>query len=521
MKNRLRPLLAGAGPFLAVFAAVVLLDLLLQKGARSQLEEYFDNPFLDALNILGVMLKWGLLLSAPALLLGRKARLLYLPLWCWFVFLETVECVARIWYGMTLDGDWLMIVLTSSAAEMREFWGQFGVGSVLVLLCGALMVLALGGFFFLRVRYPPRSKASVLLGVLFCVPFLFLNLVFANPLSCANEVMFAFLPVDTVHNYALFRDVVRMAEAPRLPPVDAHAAERAKETLGVFVIGESATRNHWHLYGYGRPTTPMMEDYRSELVVFRDVRALASTTGKSLRMLLTEATGENPAETRSTFSQQCAAVGYRCRLFSAHSRWGRWEGVETLLFSGCETKCYLYDQPNVTSDDHDDALLPLFYKALEMPSDSGQVLFLHLMGSHAPPILRYPLKRSVYPRHEGDLAPGVEEPGSLKAALCDMYDNSIAFTDVILGDILDRLKSFHRPSFFVYLSDHGETPNSGFWRDKSSPDLYEVPCVVWFSPAYAERYPEIVAAVRSQAEKPIGMDHLLPIFRALVHLERM
>lgn len=520
LKTSVRPMLRLSMPFIAIFTAVTLVDLLLQREVRMQIEQYFEDPFLSAIFYLGRSLKWGLLLSAPAFLLGRRARPFYLLLWPYLVLVETIETVARRLHGMVLDGDWLMIVYTSSSREMCEYFGQFSWLGILVALLGFLMAVVAGLFFFRRVRYPAVSRLSVAVGILFCVPVAICNFILSNPLMVGNEVMYTFLPVDTAHNYAMYSDIARTAREPRLPANTLDEPERIKETLGVFVIGESATRSHWHLYGYDRPTTPMMDGIRPELVVFKDVRAIYSSTGKSLRILLTEATCENPIKTRSTFPQQCAAGGYRCSLFSAHSRWGRWEGVESLLFSGCDTKFYLHEQPDSTPDSLDDALLPPMEKAVLSDTSSGQIVFLHLMGSHAPPLFRYPLKRSIYPRYEGDVAPGVADPNSFEAFKTDLYDNSIAFTDLILGQTINMLRSVHRPCFLVYLSDHGETPSSSHWRDATSPDLLIVPFVIWFSPEYRTRYPETVAAVSALADEPRELDRLLPVFRALVHLDR-
>ena len=102
----------------------------------------------------------------------------------------------------------------------------------------------------------------------------------------------------------------------------------------------------------------------------------------------------------------------------------------------------------------------------------------------------------------------------------NLYDNTIAFTDLILGQMVEMLKSLNRPCFLVYLSDHGETPSSPHWRDASSPDLLAVPFIVWFSKEYRVRYPEIVAAVSALADEPRGLDQMLPIFRVLVLLDR-
>ena len=517
-KTNIKRTVLAALPFIVIFVVVTLTDVLLQRDVRSQLEQSFENPFTTVLSYTGFTLKWALLLTVPALFLGRRARFIYYVLWPYLVLVETIEIVTRLSYGMVLDGDWLMIVSTSSAQEFREFFGQFSWSGILFTVLGFLTALCVGLFFFRRVRYPIVSKSSAIAAFLSFAPFVVCNLILSNPLAAGNEVLYMFLPIDTVHNYAMYADISRTANEPRLPKNTLADQEHIQETLGVFVIGESATRTHWHLYGYDRPTTPMMESVQKELVVFKDVRAIHSTTGKSLRMLLTEATLEKPRETRSTFSQQCSAAGYTCALFSGQSHWGRWEGVEPLLFTGCATKYYLRERTE-SAEVFDDALLLPAEKAVRSGSASGQIVFFHLMGSHAPPLFRYPGKRAIYPRYPGDVAPGVDDPDSFAAYKADLYDNTIAFTDLILGKIIDMIKAQHRPSFLVYLSDHGETPSSSNWRDVSSSDMWTVPFIVWFSSEYRVRYPETVAAVAAMADEPRRLDQILPIFRVLVHLD--
>lgn len=517
-KTDVKRTVIAAVPFIVLFTVVTLIDVLLQRDVQMQFEQSFEDPFNIVLSYTVLTLKWGLLLSVPALLFGRRARFFYYPFWSYLALVETIEVVTRSSYGIVLDGDWLMIVFTSSAQEFREFFGQFSWFGMLLTLLGFLTALGSGLFFFRRVRYPTVSKSSAIAGILSFVPFVVYNLVLRNPLAAGNEVLYMFLPIDTVHNYAMYTDIARTAREPRLPPNTLAAPERIQETLGAFVIGESATRTHWHLYGYDRPTTPMMERIRKELVVFKDVRATHPTTGKSLRMLLTEVTRENPRETRSTFSQQCSAAGYTCALFSSQSHWGRWEGVEPLIFAGCATKYYLHEH-NDPAEVFDDALLPPAEKAVSSGSASGQIVFLHLMGSHTPPLLRYPSKRAIYPRYPGDVAPGIDDPNSFAAHKVDLYDNTISFTDLILSKIIDMVKGQRRPSFLVYISDHGETPNSRNWRDESSSDMWTVPFIVWFSPEYRMRFPETVAAVTAMADEPRRLDQILPIFRVLVHLD--
>ena len=81
------------------------------------------------------------------------------------------------------------------------------------------------------------------------------------------------------------------------------------------------------------------------------------------------------------------------------------------------------------------------------------------------------------------------------------------------------MKSLKRPSFFVYFSDHGETPLTPHWRDTSSPDIFAVPMIVWLSPEYRARNPEVASAIESIAAKPVCLDELMRVFRILALLD--
>ena len=368
-----------------------------------------------------------------------------------------------------------------------------------------------------RSAYPTVTRRAVFLGLAMMVPFLVGNMLLRSPLLAFHDMMFTFLPVDTVWNLKTYSDIGQIAEKPELPRELHCSAEEPDRPFGLFVIGESATRAHWHLYGYERPTTPMMDGLRDELVIFDDVTATHTTTGKALRMLLTEATVESPNRTKCTFPQELSAVGYHPVLISAQSRWGRWEGVETLLFSGCGRKIYLGEHTHDTDREEgpfDGELLPILDEELAS-ENAPDMVFLHLLGSHVLPFYRYPMKRAVYPRYEGDAAPGVPEDDERMQSRVNTYDNSIAYTDHVLSELILRLKERKGISFLVYLSDHGETPKSETWRDQSSPDLLQIPFVVWFSPEYRRMYPGVVKVVEGMAKEPLRLDRAKAMLRML------
>lgn len=504
-----------------LFGAMSALDTALQAENRTLLQEVFSHPLLDGCVASLTVLKMGAFWGGFAFILGRWSRILYLPLWGWICLVEVVEVFARIYYRMSLDGDWLMLVLASSSREMGEFFSGIGTCAIGLGVVAGLVTMAGGGFLLWKSTAVKVSLRSVSCGLAMMAPFLLWNLALCAPTTAFHDMMYTYLPVDTIHNWGIYSDVGKMASCPQLPKgLALDLAEGGRRPFGLFVIGESASRAHWHLYGYERPTTPQMESIRGELVVFHEVTATHPTTGKALRMLLTEATVDVPDAAKCSFPQELAAVGFRPALISAQSRWGRWEGVETLLFSGCGRKVYLDElNQDETREEgpFDGDLLPLLDAEL-LARDAPDMVFLHLQGSHAAPFYRYPQRRTIYPRYEGDFAPGVPKDDERLQGRMNSYDNSIVYTDCVLDELVQRLKGRKDASFLVYLSDHGETPRSDSWRNKDDPELFQVPFVVWFSPAYRRTFPEVVQAIEKMAREPLRLDRAKRVLRLLARL---
>ena len=99
------------------------------------------------------------------------------------------------------------------------------------------------------------------------------------------------------------------------------------------------------------------------------------------------------------------------------------------------------------------------------------------------------------------------------------YDNSIVYTDYLLGEMIQRMNDRKGISFLVYFSDHGETPNSTAWRDSANPDLFKVPFVIWFSPEYRRKFPGVVKSIEKAAKEPLRLDHAKAVLRLLAGVE--
>lgn len=153
---------------------------------------------------------------------------------------------------------------------------------------------------------------------------------------------------------------------------------------------------------------------------------------------------------------------------------------------------------------HDAALLPYLEKELDK-SDDDMFVVLHTYGSHFNYHERYPAEFRI---HTPDKAEGIRV--SYKKELRNAYDNSIHYTDYVLGEIVDMLKKKNVCSSMLYLSDHGEDifddSRARYLHASPIPTYYQlhIPYIIWFSDDYREAFPEKYRTAMSHGAYPVS-----------------
>ena len=145
--------------------------------------------------------------------------------------------------------------------------------------------------------------------------------------------------------------------------------------------------------------------------------------------------------------------------------------------------------PNV--DKRYDALLFTGLRERIESSKKNKVLIvIHTSTSHGPNYAsKYPKEFEVYK----PVAHNVEEGEKNVAKLVNAYDNTILYTDYLLSNMIDTLRSLKDwKSSMIFISDHGESlgENNMFMHGmpmKLAPKVqYEIPFLVWTSDGYRE-----------------------------------
>ena len=298
----------------------------------------------------------------------------------------------------------------------------------------------------------------------------------------------------------------------------------------VYVVMDTLRRDRVGLYGYGRPTTPRLDAFAREGLVFEDAYTTSSWTWPSTASLLT---GRLPDSHGVKSSKACTLSQRLPTLPEALQA----RGYSTAAFVGnpiVEPNRY-FDQGFETFSVEvprfrmSDEVMPPALDWLEVHAPVRFFLYLHLVDPHMPlePLGEH-MKRLVVPKPELfkgtvqdtfrqfqklTLAPGgVNEDGTPRFAklpprqldyISSVYDAAVATGDHYLGLVLDELEllGLSDRTVIAFTSDHGEAlfDHKDIAHGQSlHPELIEVPLVL--------AGPGLPVGVRS--EVPVSNRHL-------------
>lgn len=457
----------------------------------------FFNPFIQS---------WGFILAVYAvgrLIPGWAGKLYFIFFIVYSTILTFICGFLLCAFNLSLTADIFFVLAASSAEESREFMAAFVSWKTWLALVVTIAISAIMLYLVWKSSFK-RSWASAVVASALVIPLLINVIRFI-----ANEDWEALykrnLETEMPMNYFKFRrsldKLVSVATHPVLPR--GIRKKSGEKIFGVLVIGESATRNHWGLYGYFRNTTPEMEKLRKDLLIFDNAVSPHITTTPSCRLMFSNAEYPDLESMDHTAFAVLKAAGYRIICISNQFRMGSFDGPVNILYSGASPKEFLQEQDPGAKDE---IVLDRVQKHLS-ESEGPVLLIVHLIGSHARFDQRYPAEFDKFGamRHPHE----AEFPGKI-ARLINEYDNSILYTDHVLGKIARMVSELKSPAYMLYVSDHGECPESPVGRSEISRarSFFEVPLIFYCNEQYRKCFPAFMQAAAKNTGKPYMTDWL-------------
>ncbi|NMZ74617.1 phosphoethanolamine transferase CptA [Pseudomonas nitroreducens] len=432
-------------------------------------------------------------------------------------------------YKQEFSQSVIFVMFESNTAEAGEYFSQyFSLWLCLALLAYTVVAVVL----WKRIRpISMPAYARVPLAVLLVVLNLFYPFykqmvtqerTFAQALEKVQSRMEPAVPWQLVVGYVQYRQQLDnmqklLQQNASLPPLQnlKDSSGEAPRTL-VLVLGESTTRQHMHLYGYGRDTTPNLDALAASgkgLTVFQNVVAPRPYTIEVMQQILTFGDEQNPDKflTDPSLINLMKQAGYKTFWITNQQTMTKRNTMLTTFSQQTDEQAYLNNQRNQNASQYDGVVLDPFEKALKDPAQK-KFIVVHLLGTHMDYRYRYPEEFAYFKDRQG--APSALSDDQVETY--NFYDNAVRYNDFVVSSLIKRYSAANANGFMLYLSDHGEEVYSSgnhdrLGRNEMDPTrpMYTIPFMVWTSPSWQADHPRDLQAVANRSYSSSHLIHTL------------
>ena len=275
-------------------------------------------------------------------------------------------------------------------------------------------------------------------------------------------------------------------QAEEIKLADGQITDHEKAVV-VLVIGESARKANFQLYGYQRDTNPLLS--KQEGLKVYQANACATYTTAGTKAILEPIDSGDLYELLPNYAFR-TGVDVSWRTYN----WGE----PPIHIDEYLTDPQLADLYGV-SNAYDDILFHGLRERIESSKKNKVLIILHTSTSHGPQYAnKYPKEFEVYK----PVAMNVEEGEKNVGMLVNAYDNTIRYTDYLLDSLINTLHAMTDwKSAMIFISDHGESlgENKMFMHGlpmKLAPkEQYEIPFLVWTSENFRTYKSELPAVL--------------------------
>jgi lipid A ethanolaminephosphotransferase len=476
-----------------------------------------NQPFLSG--FMGAIVKleqyqWLFLLSVPVLLFSLMVlllafvsiRFLMKPALVVLTLISALVFYGTLNYGVVFDYGMIENSIGTNSAEALSY-----LNAELLIFFFGFGVLPASLMAWVKVNYQPVLKETLqrmkLLIVSACSICLIAYAFYPSYSAVArnnNYLKKYIVPSQYLSSgYKYARDSLFYSDV-KFNVIDAEpqlaTIEPGAKRVTVMVVGETARAKSFSYNGYDKDTNQFTKVY--DVVSFQDMQSCGTATAVSVPCMFSSLQREN-FERRTADNQQ--------NLVDLVAL----AGVDVLWIdnNGCKDVCKRVNTINIdVSQDNllcdgeycqDGILLePLREKLANLTADSTLIV-LHMMGSHGPTYFkRYPNENIIFTPEcaRSDIQNCSAEQ------LTNTYDNTIAYTDFVLSQIIGSLTTLPEnvETSMLYVSDHGESLGEsgaylhGFPYALSPIEQRDIPMLVWLPEQQPEQQHQCLKQVANE-----------------------
>lgn len=415
----------------------------------------------------------------------------------WILALYTIVNIYCIYtYHTRLTHNFIEIFSNTNLSELREYFSMYITPAHYYVIALYLIVCTVISRIISKCNHSrknyPRHFPTILL-IVSCISI-------ALNKDVRPEMYVWYMNLDDIANPAMF---------PTNPVLENTDSLSSDFPQAVIILGESFSPSHSSLYGYDKPTNPLlMHRAQNEgLLIFNNIISPASNTSTTFKYLLnTYLPGQEDTlkwYKTTNLIEVLNTAGYSTMWLSNQAKTGLFNNISSSYSALCDTAIFIRE----FNDDRsfDEQLIALD----NAQTSDKKAVFYHLMGQHPVFSERYPEKFNIFTSN--DYCQYTPQQADIIAC----YDNSILYNDYVVDQIIEKYSD--KNAIIFYLSDHGldlfdTDPNycgHATADERSQKIARHIPFMVYMSPQYLERYPLRAQRIRQNVNTDYCTDKLI------------
>ncbi|MFT6919760.1 MAG: lipid A ethanolaminephosphotransferase [Cognaticolwellia sp.] len=418
---------------------------------------------LDNYNLLFLMSLPIFLLSLSIIIQGVFSfRWLTKPLLITTVMISSLIFYGAITYGIVFDYGMVQNTVETDSAEALSYVNFYAI--LFFLIFGVIPSLII---YTIKLTSKPfftelLSRVKIIT-LSFGAAFLIASVFYSNYASVGrnNKELLGYVTpyklLDASYKFIRNQYFYPPLQFKVLDTAPVIVRDNTRRHVTVMVLGETARAQSFSLNGYTKPTNQYTE--KQGVISFSQMSSCGTATAVSVPCMFSRLNKNNYDKRIATAQQNAIDL---IHLAGADVLWisnnnGSCKGVCTRV----KTEQIEPDKSNPLCDGeycYDEALLAPLKNKLQTLSHENTLIVLHMIGSHGPTYFKR------YPKEKGVFTPDCQRSDIQNCSqeqLINTYDNTIAYTDLVLSKIINELSGLDKKddieTSLLYISDHGES----------------------------------------------------------------
>jgi lipid A ethanolaminephosphotransferase len=416
--------------------------------------------------------------------------------------------------------------------DWKEASELIGSGFVFHFLLFAILPVAI--ISFVKIRFLPFRKMLWRNGLISAACLLVFVAIllpnfsgYASAVRNNRDLMASFNPAAPIDAFVKYVGDITRGPGAELASIGMDARQgpmisaAGKKQLVVFVLGETARARSFSLNGYARETNPQLA--RRDVISFQNVSSCGTATATSVPCMFSPFGRADYSHAKASTTENLVDVLDHAGVELAW--WDNNTGSKGVADRIPYQSLRKNKDPAFCNGKtcFDDILLDRLKDHLPSVKENA-FLVLHQLGSHGP---------SYYQRYPEAFRLFTPECATAELAKCsrdeivNTYDNTIAYTDKMLADLIDYLKTREDEfdTALVYMSDHGESTGEFGLYLHGMPYMIapksqtEVPFILWISDGFGKSMSLDTDCLRANADMPYSHDNLFHSMLGLMNIE--